>query len=484
MYGDFSRLTFAPLKHRTRVLQQQGRVLCDADWNEQTDILLHLMRGLAADVIGPHGGPGSNCGFAVVVNARSVPDEPPGRRERIAELLKKRGLFVIGRGRYYVDGQLCENGTDVHVVDQPGWSFDMKEVSRDGTYLIYLDVWEAFVSPVQDESTVEVALGGLETAARARAVWAVKVHPIDDDVVLDPSPDPRIVEKTRKEWAALVEAWQPERRGLLRARATQPPSEDMTACSIDPEARFRGDLNGLFRVEIHDGGVAWPDADAPRGKKQKSSTGAAGVDRATFKFSRVNGSAVFAVDQLDGNEVTLHPSSRESRIDLQPNAWVEIVDDDTTKRGKAGPLRRVSSVDVLGRRVMLEPAAADAPTGTDPAKHPFLRRWEGIVNVVEGEGDQRWISLESGVQVQFQKAADDAQHVYRPGDYWLIPARVVTGDVEWPRTDGRPDALPPFGVTHAFAPLAILTRKADGTIKKEKELRRQFDVLAQTVADV
>ncbi len=58
MKGDFSRDTFYPEKSFSRVLMQQGRVQLDADWNEQTSILLHYMRTLAADLIGQHGGPG------------------------------------------------------------------------------------------------------------------------------------------------------------------------------------------------------------------------------------------------------------------------------------------------------------------------------------------------------------------------------------------------------------------------------------------
>jgi hypothetical protein len=47
---------------------------------------------------------------------------------------------------------------------------------------------------------------------------------------------------------------------------------------------------------------------------------------------------------------------------------------------------------------------------------------------------------------------------YQVGDYWLIPARVATGDVEWPRKvdpDGRSlaAAMPPNGPQHYFAPL-------------------------------
>ena len=41
MKGDFSRETFDSVKHFSRVLQQQGRVQLDADWNEHTAIVLH-----------------------------------------------------------------------------------------------------------------------------------------------------------------------------------------------------------------------------------------------------------------------------------------------------------------------------------------------------------------------------------------------------------------------------------------------------------
>ena len=57
MKGDFSRNTFDPTKHFSRVLMQQGRVQLDADWNEQAAILLHYLRTLAADLIGPCAGP-------------------------------------------------------------------------------------------------------------------------------------------------------------------------------------------------------------------------------------------------------------------------------------------------------------------------------------------------------------------------------------------------------------------------------------------
>ena len=62
MKGDFSRSTFDPKKHYTSVRMQQGRMQLDADWNEQMDILLHLLRGQARDLLGPYGAPESSAG--------------------------------------------------------------------------------------------------------------------------------------------------------------------------------------------------------------------------------------------------------------------------------------------------------------------------------------------------------------------------------------------------------------------------------------
>ena len=56
MKGDFSRLTFDPARQFSRVLMQQGRVQLDADWNEQSSLLLHHLRVLARALVGPYGG--------------------------------------------------------------------------------------------------------------------------------------------------------------------------------------------------------------------------------------------------------------------------------------------------------------------------------------------------------------------------------------------------------------------------------------------
>ena len=49
-----------------RALMQQGRVALDADWNEQTAILLNYIRTLTLDVFGRHAGPAANLGFEII----------------------------------------------------------------------------------------------------------------------------------------------------------------------------------------------------------------------------------------------------------------------------------------------------------------------------------------------------------------------------------------------------------------------------------
>ena len=90
MKGDFSRNTFDPTRHYSRVLMQQGRVMLDADWNEQAAIMQDALRTLAKDLFGPHGGIGT------------------GFRIDLHDPTNNQADFAIGAGCYYVDGIRCE----------------------------------------------------------------------------------------------------------------------------------------------------------------------------------------------------------------------------------------------------------------------------------------------------------------------------------------------------------------------------------------
>ena len=180
--------------------------------------------------------------------------------------------------------------------------------------------------------------------------------------------------------------------------------------------------------------------------------------------------------------VELETLGRDDKLGVDVGDVVEIVDDAVVCRGASdrtdeagGRLYTVQGIDYDAYRVTLDGDVTEDPfhrsAGQVPTRHPLLRRWDhgaggwdGVpaeamgVPLREGE----WLPLEDGVEVRFEPS-QDRPRVYRRGDYWLIPARVLTGDVEWPRgRQGQPLKRRPHGVRYHYAPLALLEpRDAD-----------------------
>ncbi len=159
MRGDFSRSTFDPKQHYTTVRMQQGRMQLDADWNEQMDILLHLLRVQAQDLLGPYGAPARSAGFAI-----SLPE-----RGGLQDDLR------IAAGRYYVDGILVENDSDTLFRAQPYWpNADLREAMHDADRcVIYLDVWERHLSGAEAPSLRSFARRIVRRSRGTGKVWYV-----------------------------------------------------------------------------------------------------------------------------------------------------------------------------------------------------------------------------------------------------------------------------------------------------------------------
>jgi len=439
MKGDISRNTFDRQQRFSRVLMQQGRVLLDADWNEQTSILLHYLRTLAADLIGPHGGPGD--AFKIECNENHACD------------------FTIGWGHYYVGGILVENLPPVQCPslaapqplpysEQPDYPLtDDEKLGQGNNYLVYLDVWERHMTHLEAGHIREAALGGPDTATRTKVVWQVKVVS-EEECGHDAFNDTNCED--------LLQAWVEEKNGprCLRARARVDEHSD-DPCIIPPQARYRGPENQLYRVEIHDAG-----------------TPGDGKEGATYKWSRDNGSIVFPIRALQGSLLKLDTLGPDERRGLKEGDWVEVIDDRYVLRGEPGILAMVEAVDRVKFEVTLVvPEDIALPVFDEGSTtHPLLRRWDQAskaVPVTEG----KWIDLEDGVQIYFEPGG-----TYRTGDYWLIPARTGTGDVLWPTEEGEegmalPKALPPDGIEHHYAPLARISLNAAGVVNCENDCR-------------
>ena len=96
--------------------------------------------------------------------------------------------------------------------------------------------------------------------------------------------------------------------------------------------------------------------------------------------------------------------------------------------------------------------APDQQEGPANAGYATLDRDQGVLELTEGDSEDDWIQLENGIEIQFEEGGD-----YTAGDYWLIPARTATGDVEWPQELGDPAARPPTGIRYFYAPLAYVS---------------------------
>jgi hypothetical protein len=444
MKGDFSRITYNGRKHYSLVLMQQGRVQLDADWNDQALIHWFNLQNLAEDLIGEHGGPGDS--FKIeqrTIDKNAVPRD-----------------FVIKKGRYYVHGAMCQNNADRPFSDQEDYfpADGDGKIKNGNKYLVYLYLWWRHITAEEDDGIREVALGGPDTATRIRAVWQVKVTDVTNTSIPD----------LKKEYVKFVELLKEKDlikrgTGVLQAQA-KTSSEPDEPCITTPANSYRGAENQLYRVEIHRSGKACNGYEN---------------GCATFKWSRENGSVVFPIRELGESSVTLEHLGRDHRFGLKAGDWVEVVDGIYELQRRAENLLKVTLVDPDTMEVTLSGTPQlGRNLSEDPQKRPLLRRWdhpgdvahEGTVPVTQDE----WLELEDGVQIKFTKPQpDDADYWYQSSDWWWIPARKATGDVEWPRDDdNEPTAQEALNHGDHYAPLALIEINDKGVVTFPKDYRR------------
>jgi hypothetical protein len=447
MKGDFTRNTFDPKKHYRDVLLQQGRVLVDADFNEQAELTARRDETTTADIIGDCGGPADNAAFGIV-NETTIPlvanpsEQEPIETARAAQppggpiiLPIQTANFLLSAGRYYVDGIQCENEEEVLYTRQPD-RFDVPELQGHRSYLVYLDVWQRHITVLEDGLIREPALGGPDHGTRVKTVWQVYALKLDHGV--DPNnPCGSGADQFDK-------LFDPGTAQLTAGTAAQQAPKD--PCLIPASAGYTGLENQLYRVEIHDPG--------------------------TWKWSRENGSVVTRIEEINGNEITVSSLGPDKNLGFAKDAWVEILDDALELESKPGQLVQIGDVDEASHIITLKSVASNLvppgfststyPKGIVPERHPKLRRWEGVASVQPGS----WLPLESGVQVKFAPNGD-----YRTGQYWQIPARTATaqapaGDIEWPvDSAGNRAALPAFGIKHHLCRLGIVTALFHGSVE-------------------
>jgi len=450
MKGDFTRLTFDPAQHFSRVLLQQGRVLLDADFNEQVALSAYALRRLTRDLLGPHAGPAASGLPAFYASAALDANNTPT------------GHLSLNAGRYYVDGLPAETTLALDLNPK-----DDLNMAAGPLYLLYLDVWEEHITWLEDDQLREPALGGVDTTTRTRIAYKIGAAQLNPDakVTDEPSASGWLDENLRR-WPRGENVGGPQLLPQLQAWTTQQAANDDVPCVADPAGGYRGLENQLYRVEIHAPGNA-----------------SAGT-KATFKWSRENGSVTAAWTDTQGNDVIID-GIHDTAHGFAAGQWVELTSFDQQHAGLAGALVRL--VKVEGMRLSVDPATA-LPPRPDDAQHPIVRRWDhrdpgtganGFSNgaIVLNDPAAEYY-LEAGIKIAFPPlpagAAGAAQ--YDTGDYWLIPARTATADILWPRVDtatGKDSytAREPDGVEHVYAPLALVNWDGNKTVDVKKTLQ-------------
>lgn len=426
MRADFSNLTFDPRLGFSRVLMQQGQLVTDAQTNEQTAIVLHLLRTLTRDLIGPHGGPKQRAAFELT----TTPNGP-----------------LLGAGHYYVNGLMVEVAQPAPLWAQPFGALNVP----DGQYLLVLDVWEQHLSAVSEAFLRDSAFAPARSADRAQVVWRVRAADLGAEPLKSVPPPAAHPDQDWWEEKVLPVITGPlAQRGLLSV-ALQDPGTDENPCLTDPDAGYRGETGQLLRVEIHRGGPA---------------------GTATFKWSFDNGSVVAP---WTGNEddSTLHIDVSGLVGQFKTGDWIELTGLRDDLDSAPQPFVALDHPRTLVQIVGLEDdelKITGLPGGTSLAalrdqltedgRSASIRRWDqsagntpdlwqGGARILQEGLD---LELGQGVAVKFQ-GSDVAPHLYRSGDYWLILAR---SDGVRLLGQGEGGQFPPYGPHHAYAPVALV----------------------------
>jgi hypothetical protein len=494
MPGDYSRDSFRQTRHYDAVLIEQGRVQVDADSNEDRAIRQHRIETETIDVIGPCGVPEAAGGFL-------VEPTPDGRD------------LAISPGRIYVEGLMCEleasettfrtaaglieldslslddrplrqgewvrisgggvvpvvlrilavdpalrrltlsgsvsaaagrtlrrvttYGTQPDIPEPPFFSEGVASPVTspaapgaglqldDGVYIVYLEAWHREITALDDSHLREVALGGPDTATRLKTVWQVRFLPVGGVRV------PTCASQF-PQW----DDWVAAPTGLMNAR-TRPSDDTGNPCQLPPRAGFLRLENQLYRVEVHTGGLR---------------------TQATFKWSREGASVETTVSGIAGSIITVADLGKDQVLGFDRGQLVELVDEQSELDSSPRPLLLIDGINRARREITID-GPVPAISGRPGLK---LRRWDQTGNAANGiPMNGNWQDLEAGVQVRFSDGT------YRSGDFWLIPARTATAELDWPPfAIPNADPIPqrPNGTRHHFCRLAIL-RVTEGSFQ-------------------
>lgn len=355
-------------------------------------------------------------------------------------------------GRLYVNGELYEKEEAETYLNQKEYPYPTPIVPPESGFrkdLVYAEVWERHITPIEDQQLRETALGGPDTCNRIKAVVQVKVQP-------------------RAE--SLPENLMPTGGGRLSTTVAR-SSLAVKSCEMSPESEYTGWENRLYRVEMY-------HTDKPA--FVPSHTWIPPIKTPPlFKWSKNNASTTSPIVQnveKDANSVVV----KDSRL-FKIGDIIEISDDLVELSGIYEELRIITYIDPDENRLFWKKDLQSAASQSGPLlyaglsrfyvaegtemTHPKVVKWDGVDKITSSSS----IELEDGVKIRFSGTN------MRKGDYWTFTARAATHEVE------RLENEPPHGVIRHYCPLALIHWNGS-TIDRIEDIRGRFKPLGELSA--
>jgi hypothetical protein len=422
MDGDFSQWRFDERTNADGVLHQQGRLLTDADWNQQARLSQRWRNQAARAAFGGR--------------VAAVPEsQKDGLRVTKANVDANGSVsLAITPGEVWADGLLTYlrgtggvGGTETRSVDYlvpPTGGAPGNAGTRDA---VVLEVWREALNAFQvPHEYLEPALGGVDTTER---VWhGLALHLVRmkaDEDCEDVSR--RIQDEISKHGRLTVELEQSEVSG--------------DPCPVVIGGGYSGLEHHLYRIEI-----AQVDGNAPM-----------------FKWSQFNGGLVGRAkfDPVTRRAKILANRQAIIRSGLQ-NFYIEVFQPAPDRpappvgvdRNKTAQLAEQWQLVYGGHAALASDEEIDlSPNGdqfrsipADKNQEFFFRIWNELRPVAHFQSSPA-AELRDGIRLQFTGGG-----AYKHGDYWTFPVRVD----EVTSTEPLIDDQPPEGLERIRVPLAVL----------------------------
>lgn len=432
MRGDFSTISTEQMIDYEGVLQQQGRVLLDSDWNDQQAIMNYWKELFSCQVLGQD------------VVAVPKKEEDSFKVMEVSRGTEKSQNYIrVKPGQAWIHGKRLVSSDS----EQKKWPISLVPHLTQGGLreALLMKCWTEEISAYQHYMKIgEPALGGPDTTCRIVHRFQFERWPQTDETC----------EFIRKQLPSLVDEINQEKIKLkVDFSTTTEQPVDGNNCPAIAQGGYRGLEHYLYRIEYDE------------------------IEGPCFKWSHLNGGLVGnGYFQKEGGKWQFIPSRNVEAIrrsgleryenlyletykltddkewEVEIGATVELVENNlTVKKLYKGSEAQAADIISPGSPSSGASANESALTGgsTGVQRQRFFRLWTGFRLIKDFSARKE---LQEGIFLEFNHLNSKS---IRPGDYWQFKVRAhVPGE----RPDNfAPDQFyPPHGPQIQYGCLGIV----------------------------